>query len=122
MILLGQAMGCGSQPPTYLVCCLKDQSSCSNDSKGHTFNFMKDYNTGISARWFKEIAEKLHYAVLTNKQYQEKRFVRATLHGLQAGLRNLPIFYNIQGKSMQEAMSANDNLYAGRAKKKLDQL
>lgn len=86
------------------------------------FDFMKDYNTGKSAQWFKEVAEELHYAVLTNKQYQETRFVRATLRGLQAGLRNLPTLYNIQGQQMQENVLAHHNLNAAKAKKKMDQI
>ena len=54
------------------------------------FATMKSMNIGKSATQFFETAAELDNIVLSNKTYQETRFVRSLLRGITAALRNLP--------------------------------
>ena len=54
------------------------------------FNIMKLHRLGKAGTHFMNRAKELGYLVLTNKQHQTTRFVRAMLRGLTAALRNPP--------------------------------
>ena len=52
---------------------------------------MKSMNIGKSATQFFETAAELDNIVLSNKTYQETRFVRSLLRGITAALRIYPL-------------------------------
>jgi hypothetical protein len=61
------------------------------------YRIMSDWKSGLSGVRFREIAEDLHHAILTNKSQQETRWARAEIRSIQALLRNLPTFSAIYG-------------------------
>ena len=67
---------------------------------------MSDNKSHQSGLRFKELAEEFNVAYLTNKSFQETRWIRSVLRCLQAFLRNLPTFAIACGLNMVEA--AND--------------
>ena len=52
-------------------------------------------------------AKELGYLVLTNKEHQTTRFVRALLRGLTAALRNLPTLEVVLNEEIREMEPAN---------------
>ena len=54
------------------------------------FKVMSDWKTGKAGVMFRELADDLEHAVLTNKADQKTRWVRSVVRCLQALLRNLP--------------------------------
>ena len=70
------------------------------------FDIMKEHKLGKVGTHFMNRARELGYLVLTNKQHQTTRFVRALLRGLTAALRNLPtleVVLNEEIRSMEIA-------------------
>ena len=70
---------------------------------------MSDNKSHQSGLRFKELAEEFNVAYLTNKSFQETRWIRSVLRCLQAFLRNLPTFAVACGLNMVEAASDYDN-------------
>lgn len=68
----------------------------------HMYAVMSDHKSHLAGIRFKEIAEDLEYAVLTNKGIQETRWVRAELRSLQTYLRNIPTLAAIYSKEVED--------------------
>ena len=62
------------------------------------YTIMSEHKSHQAGIRFKEIAEELSHAVLTNKGAQETRWVRAELRSLQTYLRNIPTLAIIYGR------------------------
>ena len=73
------------------------------------FDIMKEHKLGKVGTHFMNRAKELGYLVLTNKQYQTTRFVRALLRGLTAALRNLPTLEIVLNEEIREMELANKN-------------
>ena len=72
------------------------------------YDVMSKYSSGKNSLIFRETADSLLDATLTNKSKQETRWVRAELRSIQAFLRNVPVFYHVIGKEIQECCEEND--------------
>ena len=70
---------------------------------------MKSMNIGKSATQFFETAAELDNIVLSNKTYQETRFVRSLLRGITAALRNLPTSIAVVTKEYNQAHENHEN-------------
>ena len=70
---------------------------------------MKSMNIGKSATQFFETAAELDNIVLSNKTYQETRFVRSLLRGITAALRNLPTSIAVIAKEYNQAHENHEN-------------
>ena len=70
---------------------------------------MKSMNIGKSATQFFETAAELDNIVLSNKTYQETRFVRSLLRGITAALRNLPTSIAVIAKEYNQAHENQKN-------------
>ena len=64
---------------------------------------MKSMNIGKSSTQFFETAAELDNIVLSNKTYQETRFVRSLLWGITSALRNLPTLIAVIAKEYNQA-------------------
>ena len=64
---------------------------------------MKDFSLGKSSTVFQNRARELGNLVLTNKKYQETRFVRSLIRGLRSGLQNLPTIIAIRSQEFENA-------------------
>ena len=73
------------------------------------FNVMKVHKLGKVGTHFMNRAQELGYLVLTNKQHQTTRFVRALLRGLTAALRNLPTLEIVLNEEIREMELAGKN-------------
>lgn len=73
------------------------------------YRIMGDWKSGLSGVRFREIAEDLNHAVLTNKSQQETRWARAEIRSIQALLRNLPTFSAMYG-SEEELCRKNGDI------------
>ena len=71
---------------------------------------------------FKEAADDLFQATLTNKSKQDTCWVRAELRSLQAYLRNIPVFYTILGKEILECYESHDTTCQKLAQKRQDEI
>ena len=83
------------------------------------FNVMKVHKLGKVGTHFLNRAEELGYLVLTNKQHQTTRFVRALLRGLTAALRNLPTLEIVVKEEIREMELAGKNDKVNRLNKEL---
>ena len=72
------------------------------------YRVMSDWKSGQTGCRFKELAEELNFAILTNKSHQETRWVRAELRSIQAMLRNLPAFIRIYANEEEICMRNGD--------------
>ena len=73
------------------------------------FNIMKLHKLGKVGTHFMNRAKELGYLVLTNKQHQTTRFVRALLRGLTAALRNLPTLEIVLNEEIRDMELAGKN-------------
>ena len=73
------------------------------------FDIMKQHKLGKVGTHFMNRAKELGYLVLTNKQHQTTRFVRALLRGLTAALRNLPTLEIVLNEEIREMEMAGKN-------------
>ena len=73
------------------------------------FNVMKVHKLGKVGTHFMNRAKELGYLILTNKQHQTTRFVRALLRGLTAALRNLPTLEIVLNEEIREMELAGKN-------------
>lgn len=73
------------------------------------YRIMNDWKSGLSGVRFRELAEELNHAVLTNKGQQETRWARAEIRSIQALLRNLPTFATMYG-SEEEVCRKNGDI------------
>ena len=86
------------------------------------FGIMAEFSSGKSKLQFKELAEELQHPVIANVNFQETRWVRATLSGYQSFFRNLSTLYNIIGKQEAGYAAEADATHQKEMEKKRKQL
>ena len=86
------------------------------------YDVMSKYSSGKNSLIFKETADVLLDATLTNKSKQETCWVRAKVRSLQAFLSNVPVFYNVIGKDILECSEENDLTGQKQAQKHQDDI
>ena len=83
---------------------------------------MKEHKLGKVGTHFLNRARELGYLVLTNKQHQTTRFVRALLRGLTAALRNLPTLEIILNEEIRNMELAGKNYKVNKLNKNKRQM
>ena len=73
---------------------------------------MQSMRCGKASTHFYKKAKELGNIVLTNKNYQSTRFVRALQRGITAALRNLPTLVSIIAEDYKEAALTFNNTEA----------
>ena len=92
------------------------------DYNKFVFGTMGEYTSGKDSLVFKELAQALRRMTLSNKVYQETRWVRAMLSAYQSFFRNVPTFYTLFGLE-SSACAAEGNLTLQKSwQKKIDNL
>ena len=86
------------------------------------YGLMSEHKSHQAGIRFKEIADELNYAVLTNKGAQETRWVRAELRSVQTYLRNLPALGVVYGRDEENCAKNFDVTGQKEAKRCLDQI
>ena len=95
----------------------KDGSDGPNNSLiKEVFNIMSLHKYGKAGVLFNNAASDLGHVVLTNKCFQETRFVAATLRGLNTFLVNLPTIHHLHATDFAKC---NDELNQTGAKSAL---
>ena len=61
------------------------------------YHLMSTYNSGKDGAIFREKADEMKHATLTNKNKQETRWGRAELRSVHSYYRNITIFYQLLG-------------------------
>lgn len=79
---------------------LKDDNNV-NKFNNAMYEIMSNYNSGKNSVIFREKADSLHQATLTNKSKQSTRWVAAELRSTHAYFTNLPTFYFLLGDEIQ---------------------
>ena len=78
------------------------------DYNKFVFGTMSDYTSGKDSLHFKELSEALHRMTLSNKVYQETRWVRAMLTAYQSFYHNSPTFYTLYGIESSACATVGD--------------
>ena len=86
------------------------------------FDAMSDFSLGKSATIFTERAKDLKCLVLTPKNEQKTRWVRATLRGVGTAMVNLAAMCSILEESFEEALASSNNTAAKELERKIKKL